>query len=63
MNNRGRAFQKKGDIPSALKDYDAACQKGLEEACENFKKITRLSPDKEIAFSLEKAGRILPKEI
>jgi TPR repeat protein len=54
LNNRGRAFQKKRDIPSALKDYDAACQKGLEVACENFKKITRLSPHKEIAFLLGK---------
>ena len=61
LNNRGRAFQKKGDIPSALKDYDAACQKGLEEACENFKKITRLSPDKEIVFLLEKSREGLAK--
>jgi len=61
LNNRGRAFQKKGDIPSALKDYDAACQKGLEVACENFKKITRLSPDKEIAFLLGKSREDLAK--
>jgi len=61
LNNRGRAFQKKGDIPSALKDYDAACQKGLEEACENFKKITRLSPDKEIVFLLGKSREDLAK--
>jgi TPR repeat protein len=61
INNRGRAFQKKGDIPSALKDYDSACQKGLEEACENFKKITRLSPDKEIVFLLGKSREDLAK--
>ncbi|MCK5195889.1 MAG: tetratricopeptide repeat protein, partial [Desulfobulbaceae bacterium] len=61
LNNRGRAFQKKGDIPSALKDYDAACQKGLEVACENFKKITRLSPHKEIAFLLGKSREDVAK--
>lgn len=55
LNNRGRAFQKKGDIQSALGDFDTACQKGLPEACENYKKITRLSPEKEINFLLTKS--------
>ena len=59
LNNRGRALQKKGDISAALQDYDAACLKGLEAACENFKKITRLSPEEEIRFLLAKSGEEL----
>jgi tetratricopeptide (TPR) repeat protein len=54
LNNRGRAYQKKGDIVNALRDFQAACKHELPEACENYKKITRLAPEEEIKFLLVK---------
>jgi Tfp pilus assembly protein PilF len=42
---RALIFQRKGDDPRAIADYEKACQLGLEMACENYQKFASLLGD------------------
>jgi hypothetical protein len=38
-NNRALAYEGKGDIKTAMMDYDYACNLGLNLACDNLNRI------------------------
>jgi len=39
-NNRGLAFQGKGDLDKAKADYEQACKLGFDIGCKNFQEVS-----------------------
>jgi len=62
INNRGVAYFRLGEKEKAIQEYRAACEKGLEVACDNFRDIVGYLPSEEIDVLLTKSAEFFNSE-